>query len=281
MSYSINGLKIDNFELQNFNQEIDKIKKIATVEGDKKVCELFNIFLIHYLNSKIHNNTSYIKDFFYVFTEQQDIINFKTSATNLYGGLKDFFKNHLFDEQVYFYFLLDKDYCLVSLKKENFVSALVENLENYKPYSLSTSSGYTSYTGNKELTEEQTYEMVENDWELFTKNSFYIYEHAFSQTIFSYLDSFTKNISNLIDKRTLKEALEAISDDLVYYHHKEFFIEQLQKDTTDSKTFLKKRREILNSENIKNIILNDFKNKVDELDSVTLTELFNLDFDFK
>lgn len=283
MSYSISGIRIDNFNLKDTNQHLAKMKEIAYIKGNEKINNLIDILLMTYMHSSDKDaklNLSYFFDFY-----NDHIPNglcFQSNESNIKDTFIQFLNENIVNEEVHFYFLPNKDYCLVKINNNDIRSTLTEQNKNYIAYSMSTSSGYSSFDslidkGELNADKEDMYEKVKQDWEDFTKGSFYIIEEALSKEIFDYGMHFFENIDNFLLEEEVKQRLKNVSDEFIYRYYRDLYIEmKLEEESnhTDTKSFLRWRKAFIDSPDFKENMTKYFREQVDKMSSVSVKNAF-------
>lgn len=287
MSYSISGIKINNFKLQNLNEYVSIIESEANIQGYDRISNLVDIFLIQYVSSFSSDKELNLSNFFDFYNDYlENDLCFKSDKGNIKDIFIQFMNNNILKDDVHFYFLPNKNYSLVKINNTGLREALVNGFDSIEEYSFSTSSGYSSYDeaidkGDIKESKEVMYDKVSDDWADFTKDSFYILEHAFSRMVFNYGSIFKDNYDVFVTNETLKSRLSKLSSCFIYRHYKDVFIEETMEDAkkqfNDTKSFLKWRKEFMNDSDFNEKLLSSFHSKIHPLDEKTIKNVFDED----
>lgn len=280
MSYSISGIKV-NGGFKEYQEISSYIQKSAIDTGILEIQKLIRLLILSRISIKDDNNkcrAHLIDVFFDIYgNNHNDFFTPKKDTHTLFDAFSLFLKEHFYSESVFYYFSGRKDYFLIKINN-NEIRKKTHDLNYVTPYSFSTGTGYSSFeeTTDSQEEREKMYSIVSDDWEDFTKNSYYITENAFEQPIFDKYDFFKNNLSLFINKTKLKDLFSDKDRELVksVYLDKYLEIKSKNKVFDKSKDFLIFRREILNEDNLEENIFKLFDEDMKNMDSEITVETF-------
>lgn len=283
MSYNITGVRVNNFSIKNINNENEFIQKHVLAYSHKRINKLIDIFLINYLFLNKKEGVLNLSDFFDVYSEcfNNDLC-FESDGDTILLNFIDFMNNNIENEYAHFFILPEKEHCLIKIKNDNIIDSIVKTNPRYQAYSMSTSSGWSSFdelidSGKIAKSKDDMFNQVLEDWELFTKNSFYIIENALSKKLFDYGQVFRENIESFISEESVVSRLSNLDTDIIVSYFKDFYIELNVSDDmiNNHSDFLRIRKEMISSEHFKHDLIVDFKKKVNEFEDLTVKDIFN------